>query len=129
MTVYHRNAQKFRYIIDCSHNCACLLFSLPSLSFFVLNDFPVCLINKRQIKAGQYWSSLLYQGKGGHQMYPKSNPTTAKFEKFMYFLKQNKCGFGSPGWLHFIFQYQVVNIFNKLWIYIPLQHIKCLGLK
>lgn len=39
--------------MDRSHNCARLLFGLPSLSLFVLTDFPVCLINKRQSRAGQ----------------------------------------------------------------------------
>lgn len=40
--------QKFRYIMDRSHNRACS----PSLPLFVLNDFPVCPINKDRTEQG-----------------------------------------------------------------------------
>lgn len=78
---YTKHTQKVRYIMDRSHNCARLLFGLPSLSLFVLTDFPVCLINKRQSRAGQGWLSLLYQGKERCWMPPKTNCRTANYRK------------------------------------------------
>lgn len=33
--------------MDCSHNHPCLTIGLPSLSRFVLSDFPVRVLNKR----------------------------------------------------------------------------------
>lgn len=53
LTNTQKHTQNFRYIMDRSHNCAHLLLGLPSPSLFVLSDFPVCLINKRQDRAGQ----------------------------------------------------------------------------
>lgn len=79
--------------MDCSHNHPCLTIGLPSLSRFVLSDFPVRVLNKRWIKGGLDWLSLLYQGKESDRCIQNSI-TQQQIVCVRVFFKELKIGFG-----------------------------------